>query len=97
MTRTPLKAIRRKCVDDCSGGSAKHVAYCLSSECPLWPYRFGKRPETVRERIGDAVLDPRLMPDPSTPLEELPQSPVAYCRMMETRGAAAKAGRVVVA
>lgn len=97
MTRTPLNAIRRKCVDDCSGGSAKHVAYCLSSECPLWPYRFGKRPETVRQRIGEAVLDLKRMPDPSTPLEDLPQNPADYCRMMEARGAATKAGCVAVA
>lgn len=49
MTRTPLKAIRAKCLD-CQGGSWKLVAGCLSHSCPLWPYRLGKNP--ARKGIG---------------------------------------------
>lgn len=87
MARTPLSAIRRECVDDCSGGSAKCVAYCPSHDCPLWAYRFGKRPETVRERVGAAMLSPELIPAPNTPLEQLPSNPAEYCQMVEVRKA----------
>lgn len=41
---TPLKAVRNKCID-CSGGSYKEVAQCPIVDCPLYPYRFGKRPK----------------------------------------------------
>ena len=41
---TPIKAIRAKCLD-CSCGMAKEVRLCLIKECPLWPYRMGKRPK----------------------------------------------------
>ena len=37
---SPLKAIRRNCVD-CMGGSYKLVENCETRECPCWPYRFG--------------------------------------------------------
>jgi len=43
---TPMKAIRLKCLD-CSAGSAKEVRQCPVKDCSLWPYRLGKRPETV--------------------------------------------------
>jgi len=39
----PLKAIRAKCLD-CCGGISKEVSLCEISDCPLFPYRFGKRP-----------------------------------------------------
>jgi hypothetical protein len=75
------------------GGVAKHVAYCPSWNCPLWAYQFGKRPETLRERIGAAMLSPELMPDPDTPLEELPNNPADYRLAIEAgKAAKAKAG-----
>ena len=40
---TPLKAIRAKCID-CSAGSYKEIAECPIYDCPLYCYRFGKRP-----------------------------------------------------
>jgi hypothetical protein len=43
---TPLKAMRAKCLD-CSCGSRKEVSNCQIPDCPIYPYRFGKRPETV--------------------------------------------------
>ena len=42
---TPMKAIRQKCLD-CSGWSVKEVAECPVKLCPLWPFRFGKKPES---------------------------------------------------
>jgi len=46
MVLTPMKAIRRKCVD-CSAGSSLEVKLCVIHDCPLYIYRFGKRPSTV--------------------------------------------------
>jgi hypothetical protein len=43
VARTPLKAIRAKCYD-CGEGTAADIRGCDMDECPLHPYRFGKRP-----------------------------------------------------
>ena len=40
---TPMKAIRSKCLD-CSNGSYNEVRYCPVTDCPLYIFRFGKRP-----------------------------------------------------
>lgn len=40
---TPIKAIRKTCLDCCSG-SPKSVKLCSDTECPLHIYRFGKNP-----------------------------------------------------
>lgn len=40
---TPVKAIRKKCVD-CSGGSVKEVRECELLHCSLHPFRMGKNP-----------------------------------------------------
>ena len=71
-----FKAVRAKCID-CAGGSWKYVKYCPSDglnslACPLWPFRFGVRPETARKRYGPEFLDPATMPDGSTNLDDLP-------------------------
>lgn len=42
---TPIKAIRAKCLD-CSNDSFKEVERCPIERCPLYPYRFGKNPNT---------------------------------------------------
>lgn len=68
-TRTPMVAIRHKCLD-CHCGSAKSVKFCPCPECGLWPYRFGERPETVSRKIGKRFIDPKQMPDHSVPLED---------------------------
>ena len=41
---TPLKAIRKKCLD-CSYWSPKEVRECTCIDCPIYPYRFGRRPD----------------------------------------------------
>lgn len=41
---TPMKAIRAKCLD-CSANNFNEVRLCPVKECPLYPYRFGKRPK----------------------------------------------------
>lgn len=37
---TPLKAVRRKCLD-CTGGRRSEVRNCGDINCPLYEYRFG--------------------------------------------------------
>lgn len=40
---TPLKAIRKKCLDCCCG-QVKEVRLCPIKRCPLYEYRDGHRP-----------------------------------------------------
>ena len=40
---TPIKSIRKKCLD-CTAGSRKEIRLCTVVQCALYPYRFGKRP-----------------------------------------------------
>lgn len=49
----PLKAIRAKCLDCCCG-VAQEVRLCQVENCPLYPYRFGKRPKVDKDTRGDA-------------------------------------------
>ena len=51
-----IGTVREKCLD-CCGGSSREVKACPSHECPLWEYRFGKEPETIRRR-EPKLLDP---------------------------------------
>jgi len=46
---TPLKVIRRKCLD-CTAGSYKEIRDCLIPDCALYPYRMGKRPKLNNRR-----------------------------------------------
>lgn len=48
---TPLKAIRKKCLD-CSYYQPKEVRECTCIDCPIDPYRFGRRPS---ESIVDII------------------------------------------
>ncbi len=43
---TPMASIRAK-GRDCSCGSTVEIKNCRCTDCALWPYRYGKRPETV--------------------------------------------------
>lgn len=50
--RSPLKAIRAKCIDCCCGNKAE-VRLCPSEKCPLWPFRSGHRlPKEIVEGEG---------------------------------------------
>ena len=37
---SPMKAIRKKCLD-CSCGSSEEVKNCFAKKCPLYQFRFG--------------------------------------------------------
>ena len=50
--RSPLKAIRAKCLR-CSDGSKSEVRLCPVETCPLWPFRSGHRlPKEIVEGEG---------------------------------------------
>src|SRR6476620_3239057 len=42
-TRGPLKALHHHCLS-CCNGSAFEVRLCPAMSCPLWGYRFGRKP-----------------------------------------------------
>lgn len=48
-TKTPIKAIRAKCLECCCG-SFNEVKNCTIKSCALFVYRFGCRPETAEKR-----------------------------------------------
>ena len=51
---TPIKAIRMKCID-CCNGQLKEIRLCPCQQCPLWPYRMGRRP--TREPWASEATD----------------------------------------
>lgn len=53
---TPMKAMRRKCLDCCCG-SPKEVELCPVTGCPLFAYRFGKRPGAVKRQATPAQIE----------------------------------------
>ena len=44
--KTPIKVIRAKCLD-CTCGQSKEIRLCPIINCPLYPYRMGRRPDEV--------------------------------------------------
>lgn len=47
---TPIKAIRQKCLE-CSSFQPSEVRKCEIAECPLYPYRLGKRPKLTSNQL----------------------------------------------
>lgn len=41
---TPIKAIRKNCME-CSNYQLKEIRLCTVIKCPLYAYRFGRRPD----------------------------------------------------
>ena len=50
---TPIKSIRKKCLDCCCG-QLKEVRNCTVIDCALYPYRFGRRPDKA---IVDTITE----------------------------------------
>ena len=46
---TPLKAIRKKCLD-CSGNDKTEVRKCPLKDCPLYPYRSGRKERPLKQQ-----------------------------------------------
>ena len=62
--RTPIKAIRAKCLDCCCD-QREEVKLCPAKTCPLWRFRMGKNPNrsvnltdeqraAIKERLAKA-------------------------------------------
>ena len=79
--RNPVKAIRAKCLDCCCG-QTKEVTLCVSSACPLYPFRFGKNPyrskreytEEQRAAMAERMRRNREAADPAgstLPIEDI--------------------------
>ena len=54
---TPIKAIRKKCLD-CTNGQYEEIRNCSVKKCALYPYRMGKRPsqatiDTLNENFSE--------------------------------------------
>lgn len=64
---TPLKAIRRHCLN-CCDGSSNEVAGCVSKRCPLWLLRFGRKP-TADEVAAVADIKTQPIEHPLTQAE----------------------------
>jgi len=72
-TRTPLKAMRAMCLECCGGSSQAVAECTANEQdiaaahgagdeteytaCPLWPWRFGKRPQTVARIKREATRE----------------------------------------
>lgn len=44
--KSPMKAIREKCLD-CCAGQPSEIRLCEAVSCPLWPFRSGVHPYTA--------------------------------------------------
>ena len=59
MQKSPVKAIREKCLDGMCG-SAYEVNLCPCTDCSLYPFRHGKNPyskKTYTEEQRSAMRD----------------------------------------
>ncbi len=77
---TPLRAIRRKCLDCCVGSSLE-VKFCEAQECSLYAWRSGKTPKernksslkTIREKCLHDCGEPNSFSDVrDCPIKECP-------------------------
>ena len=60
---TPIRAIRKKCLD-CSYFQPKEVKECKVIDCPIYPYRMGRRPdEATLDTLNEFYSD---NPEPTT-------------------------------
>jgi hypothetical protein len=51
MTLSPLKAIKKKCKEECCVFDKKSWIDCTITQCPLWIYRFGKLPKKSTHKV----------------------------------------------
>jgi len=52
---TPIRSIRMKCYD-CSNFQWNEVKWCTSSDCPLFPYRLGRRPKVDVKGVATSTV-----------------------------------------
>ena len=58
-TLSPLKSVRRYCVDNCMAGQPFEVQLCQTEDCLLYGLRFGKNPYKLKvlKNIKERCLD----------------------------------------
>lgn len=73
---TPVKSIRKYCLDFCCCGSAHEVRLCPNTDCALYPFRLGTNPNFRRAKQARGELHdlegvhaepPRYLPTPEQP------------------------------
>ncbi len=52
---TPMKAIRKKCLE-CCNGQVKEVRLCQMKSCALYEYRSGHRPKGEEVTIENDLI-----------------------------------------
>ena len=50
--RAIMNAIKAKCLD-CSCDDRNEVKMCNVEDCPIWPYRLGKDPDSSRKMTDE--------------------------------------------
>lgn len=85
----PVKAIRAKCLDCCSG-SVNEVKLCPCETCALWPFREGKNPyrkkyERTPEQIAALVAAGAKARKTTTVSNEKNENPAAVKHPTQSR------------
>ena len=80
--QTPLEAVRKHCLD-CSGFSFKSVLWCPCTNCNLWIFRFGKRPESMPPEL----VTPATFIGPDVNEDDLPNGIEAAAAFLAERQA----------
>ncbi len=83
--QTPLEAVRKHCLD-CSGFSFKSVLWCPCTDCNLWIFRFGKRPESMPPEL----VTPATFIGPDVNEDDLPNGIEAAAAYLAERQAGAR-------
>lgn len=85
MRRPPLKTLRRYCVDNCCNGQNNEVRLCPSTECALWPYRFGGIPDPRPELTVLQSIRARCMDCSSGCAKDVRECPETECELYPFR------------
>lgn len=60
--KSPLKAIKTFCVEECNCGNYNYAKTCIDPHCPLYAFRLGKNPYRTRNMTEEerAAIGKRL-------------------------------------
>lgn len=70
---TPIRAIRKKCLD-CCNGSSQEVKLCNLKTCPLYPYKTGHKPKEGTEEYNLITNGSLSLRPPQNPIVERKES-----------------------
>ena len=72
--KNPVKAIREKCLDCCSGAKSE-IRKCVSTDCPIWPFRMGANPFRKKMVLTAEEKERRTQRIRSGPISAMQQEP----------------------